>query len=221
MAITSSDIVTPPTGDAFQATWARFKEVNDQVRHFNTLQSHYRTMASTWLLAALGALGFFYSTDRALPVARDAAAVAIGLAAAIGICLLWVLDVLVYHELLVANDEVGRQLECENAWLPQIRHTYANFRSGGAPVRLHISLFYLGSSWLLVALASFAAGHLLWDRYSSTLGGWLIGGATMIIGTVGVRWMYRVADRRFKHKEKLRQRCSRCQPVSHGTNATS
>ena len=213
----SASSTTPATPDIAATIWPRFLETNEQVRHFNTLQSNYRTMASTWLLAALAALGFFYSTDRALPVERDAAAGAIAIAAAVGIGLLWVLDVLVYHELLVASDEVGRQLECEYPWLPQIRHTYGTLRSG-APVRLQISLFYLGSAWLLLAIAAFAIGHLLWWRYEQTVWNWVVGFLIIGMGSAAVYAMYRIADKRHEYKDSLRRRCPRCEPPRSRTS---
>ena len=43
--------------------WRMLLELGVQERHFNELESRYRTLASTWLLATFAALGFIATQD--------------------------------------------------------------------------------------------------------------------------------------------------------------
>jgi hypothetical protein len=77
--------------------WNIYKNLTAQCEHFNTLESTYRALASTWLLAAFAGIGFILKdihSERELYVAAIAAA------GAVGILLLWLLDLMVYHRLL-------------------------------------------------------------------------------------------------------------------------
>ena len=38
--------------------------IGDQEKHFNGLETQYRLLASTWLLASLGAIGFLLKDDK-------------------------------------------------------------------------------------------------------------------------------------------------------------
>lgn len=81
-------------------------------RHFNTVQSGYRTLASTWLLAAFAAIGFVLSTKLTLLVPRELVIAGIGMAASIGIYLLWIIDLLVTPIGLLAAAAWTRQESC-------------------------------------------------------------------------------------------------------------
>lgn len=83
--------IPPPTKPAPTAeTVALLQEMGNYERHFNQLQSTYRSFASAWLLAAFGAMGYVLTQTEPdkllLPTNWLVAAVA--LAACIGIVLL-------------------------------------------------------------------------------------------------------------------------------------
>ncbi len=96
-------------------TVALLQEMGNYERHFNQLQSTYRSFASAWLLAAFGAMGFVLTQTGAqkflLPPHLLIAAVA--LAACIGIVLLWYMDVRVYHRLLEGCFDSAHELESQ------------------------------------------------------------------------------------------------------------
>jgi hypothetical protein len=99
--------------------WNMVQECGEQERHFNTIQGAYRGLASTWLLAMFAGIG--YILDNKINPTHLLIALT-GASIAFGIALLWMLDVLVYHRLLLAAFEEGRNLEDSYAWLPQIRN---------------------------------------------------------------------------------------------------
>ena len=121
-----------------------------QCQHFNGLESTYRALASTWLLAAFGGIGYILNGD----VARQAMLVgAIGGAAALGVVLLWLLDLQVYHTLLVAAFAEQVRLERENPWLPQAAHLMLAAHDG-AGVGPKVVWFYVTAYLLMVAVAA-------------------------------------------------------------------
>jgi hypothetical protein len=77
-----------------------FVELGNYERHFNEMQSRYRALASTWLLATFVGGGFILSQKTfEVPLSRDLAVATLALFGAFGIGLLWNLDLMVYHRL--------------------------------------------------------------------------------------------------------------------------
>src|SRR5262249_13324069 len=89
-----------------------YKELGTYERHFNTVQGTCRTIASTWLLATIGGIGFVLgSTFNSTIIDFRLAGALIASAGAVGIFLLWLLDVKVYHRLLLAVFDEAKTLE--------------------------------------------------------------------------------------------------------------
>jgi len=110
-------------------------------------------LASTWLLAAFAGIGFVLkdlkSPDWPLYMA------AIAGAAAVGIFLIWLIDLMVYHRLLAAAFAEQMELEQRYAWLPKVAHRMMSAH-GGAGVIPKIVWFYIAPYTLLVGIASVA-----------------------------------------------------------------
>jgi hypothetical protein len=133
--------------------WEMYKLLVAQCEHFNKLESTYRALASTWLLAAFAGIGF---------VARDlrdpdrlGLIAAVSTAGALGIVLLWVLDLLVYHRLLNAAFYEQYNLEAKHYWLPQLAHSMFAF-SGKSGVASKLVWFYV-VTYQVLALAAAAS----------------------------------------------------------------
>jgi hypothetical protein len=168
-----------------------FSELGIYERHFNELQSRYRTLTSTWLLGAIAAIGFILTQDLNISVDRSLLVAAIGLAGACGVGLLWNLDLMVYHRLLEAVFSAGQEFESKH-WqqLPQIRDAmYKAMDSHGVVPR--VIFFYLGTagSLLLVAIVAFT----VW--LAEIVGWWSAPIAVVLTGTGGglLMWMYDAA----------------------------
>src|SRR5690348_7673278 len=102
-----------------------YKEYGAYERHFNQMQSGCRRLASTWLLAAFGGIGYAVRKEFNSDVIASGTAVSlIALASGTGIFLLWLLDVVVYHRLLVAVTKAAGKLERNSGW-PQLRDDFA------------------------------------------------------------------------------------------------
>ena|ERR1700674_537586 len=145
----------PPQPPNWPDPWSTITEIGLQERAFNTLQATYRTLASTWLLATFGAVGFVWSSRAVvtLPVPIEVVVLFIGVAGAVGITLVWLLDLMVYHRLLEVVFWTGLAVELEHAEIPPMRiHMYAL----GA-VTPHVKLFYLAMLAAPLTIATFGA----------------------------------------------------------------
>ena len=76
----------------------------------------------------------------------------IAVAGSLGITLLWVVDLLVYHRLLDSNFVEGLILEEQYPWLPPIRSNMMRTQMGQG-VLFCVVLFYSGTIMLLVIIA--------------------------------------------------------------------
>jgi hypothetical protein len=138
--------------------WNIYTELGLIERHFNSLQSGYRALASTWLLAAFAGIGFVLSTKLTLLIPSGLIIAGIGIGASIGIYLLWILDLLVNQRLLDAAFIEARNLETRHKWLPQYRN---NIRTllGGKGLAL-IVWFYIGCTEVMAFVGG--VGLFLW-----------------------------------------------------------
>jgi hypothetical protein len=168
--------------------WDILKELGNSERHFNNLEAEYRKLASIWLLAGFAGMGFILKENPQLALPREIALVAIGLAASIGIFLLWIVDLLVYHQLLDACFIEAKKIEKTHPQLPQVRSSMEHTQGGGKVVTTRLRWFYI----LLTAPVVFAAPlFVLWCQKQYSLKAAIIAGATSaayIGGTSSIIW---------------------------------
>ena len=130
-----------------------YNHIGEEERHFNTLEMEYRKLASQWLLVSLGAIGFILSKQELVPINIWALVIGICMAASVGILVLWLLDLKVYHELLHGAFREGVLLENEFEILPQIRNNMVKSQSGGDIIS-KVILYYFFSILLLIVIAN-------------------------------------------------------------------
>jgi hypothetical protein len=152
---------TSAPGPVDESLIAYFVELGAYERHFNEMQARYRALASTWLLATFAGVGFIVSQDKFEILPVEIAVIAIALAGASGIGLLWNLDLMVYHQLLDAVFAAGLQLEYSHPRLPSLRRNMVR-ATASKGVLPRVIWFYLGTIAVLLLLA--AAGFVVWLR---------------------------------------------------------
>jgi predicted kinase len=129
-------------------------EYGNYERHFNQLQGVYRGLASTWFLACYAGIGFLYSSNlKAFPIPINLAASLTLLAVATIIILFWLLDVMVYHKLLLSVLKASEKVEKE-ANLIELREfmKQSTFKFN---VRRAVSIYYLLPIGVLVVSSIF------------------------------------------------------------------
>jgi hypothetical protein len=125
--------------------------LSDQEKHFNGLETNYRLLSSTWLLGSLGTVGYLLISTDQLTIDFWLLIGLIGAAAGVGIILLWMLDVRVYHKLLNAVFIQGILLEIQYDWLPRARTDMLMLQKGD--VTKSTNLYYTLSSASLFSIS--------------------------------------------------------------------
>jgi len=183
--------------------WDIYKNLTEQCEHFNSIESTYRTLASTWLLAAFAGIGFVLKDIRSEHGSLFIAAIAS--AAAVGIFLLWLLDLMVYHRLLGAAFAEQLALENRHVWLPQVAHGMMGAH-GGAGVVPKIVWFYIASYALLVGIASVALVNGAVPTWSLSAQLLSMAGCFVVLGGAVALYMYSSATSRTKEHAEFRAR---------------
>jgi hypothetical protein len=163
----SIDLAAPrlPQNDKeVEHIWNFYVELGLMERHFDQIQSNYRRLASTWLLAAFAAIGFVLSTKMTPLIPPELFILALGIAGSVGVYLIWVIDLLVNQRLLDANIIQARDLETAHKWLPQVRNNMRMLLRGKG-LRLKLWFYIAGTE---VAALAGGVGLLLWLRTTST-----------------------------------------------------
>lgn len=148
----------------FDQIWKIYQEIGRFELHFNDLESRYRTIASTWILGAFAAMGFAWSADLGVPEDKYLIVAVIGLCVCLGLGLLVMLDLSVYHCLLDAAFIEGKELEEKYDWLPQIRTNMADSQ-GDKGVIWKAKLFYKMSTGIMAVIS--IAAMFVWVNNSN------------------------------------------------------
>ncbi|MFT4217475.1 MAG: hypothetical protein QM619_09885 [Micropruina sp.] len=147
--------------------WEVLVELGVQERHFNDLESRYRTLASTWLLATFAGLGFIATQEVYISFPREILMSIVAFAGSSGIYFLWNLDIMVYHKLLDACFLAGVLLENETEGLPKFRTEMLRSAPKTGGVLRRIILFYIGSIIVVTSL-----GVIIFISWLQTIWGW-------------------------------------------------
>ncbi|TSJ44363.1 hypothetical protein FO440_09345 [Mucilaginibacter corticis] len=119
---TSSPALDKVDTALFEQVMKLVDQIGDKEEHFNHLQTDYRKLASTWLLAAFGACGYCLKSSAELSFDGWYIVFGICVAASMGLGILWLMDLKVYQTLLGAFFIQGVLLELKyDSWLPPIR----------------------------------------------------------------------------------------------------
>ena len=98
-----------------------YSEIGEMERHILGIQSLCRLLSSVWLLGTFTGMAYILSENLNLHIPNELIFVGINTSGLFGICLLWALDLLVYHRQLVWIMAEGHRLEEKYTWLPKLR----------------------------------------------------------------------------------------------------
>lgn len=122
-------------------------------KHYGSLQTKYRLISSTWLLATFAAIGFLFSFEKSLPMDHLLAAVFVCILGIFGQLFLWYEDNIVQEILLDLHVIESLKLEKKNPWLSQIHHRFLHlYKFGTTPIVKGI--FFIGCISLLLLIIS-------------------------------------------------------------------
>lgn len=145
----------------FDEVMKLIQHIGDEERHFNSLELEYRKLSSQWLLVSIAAMGFIFTQQKNLPFNAWIIIAALCAASSIGIFVLWMMDVKVYHELLHAAFRHGVMLEMEHdRFLPPMRIEMVESQTGGDILK-RVKYFYFYSVVVLLIILNVAFHFLL------------------------------------------------------------
>lgn len=140
--------------ELFDKVMRLIEHIGEQEKHFNNLETQYRILASTWLLAALGACGYVLKAGPEFPFDKWYIVFGICFSGAVGISIVGMLDMKVYQKLLHAFFIEGVRLEILYAdWLLPFRINILRSQET-REVTFRIQFYYLVSVSLMVVLGS-------------------------------------------------------------------
>jgi hypothetical protein len=140
----------------FDQVMQLYNHIADEERHFNSIELEYRKLASQWLLVTFGAIGILLGNDFKMPTNFSVWYVIIVICAlsAIGILVIFIVDIKAYHGLLHEAFKSGIALEMKyKTILPPIRINMVLAAKDGDIVNW-VVLFYFFSIASLVGIAT-------------------------------------------------------------------
>jgi hypothetical protein len=154
------------------------EQITGQENHFNDLQTSYRKLASTWLLASFAACGYILKSSD-LPYDEWYFVFGISMAASAGLSILWMMDLTVYQKLLSAYFLQGIILELDYyQWLiPSRINIVRSQRTGEVTSKMQYYYFFSIAILQLLAIISIWNFKVLSDSlaekiiYSLIIGG--------------------------------------------------
>lgn len=133
--------------------------------HFNTMEFEVRKLASAWLLAGFGAIGFILQSqlgEAALGVRPLHLVVIVAALSQLGLFMLWMLDQVVYHGLLDAAFTTALHIERRFTEVPPLRSLMLRLSAPGGSggrgsgMARYMKLFYLLPMAVFLLIATVA-----------------------------------------------------------------
>lgn len=139
-------------GEPKNLVFGLYAQLKAHKDHFSNMQNRYRSLASTWILAAFVGIGYLFSRHKIdLPFNTSIAVVILCVLATIGISLLWHLDIVVYQKLWFGTIIEMARLEKKNKWLLGVNN---EILKAHASKEYHFfqSYFYIGCNIILLVM---------------------------------------------------------------------
>ena len=153
------DSLSKVDAELFNKVMQLTEQIGDKEEHFNKLQTDYRKLASTWLLASLGASGYVLKSSAEIQFDYWYIIFGICLAASAGILILWMMDLKVYQKLLASFFKEGFYLEMQHyEWLPPFRINIVMSQKSGE-IQSKVQYYYFSSITILLLLGTVAVGN--------------------------------------------------------------
>lgn len=190
------------------------QEIGTYERHFNQIQSSYRAIASGWVGAAFGGIGYLltHAEESFLPIPMPALIGGICLVVCIGVMLIWILDLKIYHRLLQACFAAGRALEAGRPYLSDIRRRMDENR---VSVSRGLNWFYYGALTIMVIIG--VGSQYVLPYPSSSSSPLNVYQCVILCGFLGIKLLMLILLRGQPEERAQRDACA----CGHGAPASS
>ena len=148
-----------------------YAEIGLMERHILSLQAYCRLAASLWLWGSFAGMAYIMTENLNIHISNEMIFVCVNTAALLGICVLWTLDLHVYHRQLVWLLSEGRYMESKHNWLPSLRKfRYAQLCHSDSSPRM--VWYYLIQVLMLLILGAASLATWLYKKYPESLAGY-------------------------------------------------
>lgn len=158
----SEYIIDPTSGEDHSLIYGFYSQIKAQKNHFSNMQIRYRSISSTWLLAAFAGIGLLLSRhDLQLPFNTLGGILILSFCTIFGLTLLWHLDIVLYQKLWLGTVVTLAKLEKEHNWLPRVNTNILMIRRT-KEFSFFQSIYYIGLNCIFViigAVTSFIIIH--------------------------------------------------------------
>ncbi|MEN6331399.1 MAG: hypothetical protein ABFD57_05395 [Smithella sp.] len=136
--------------DKFERYW----KLSEMEERYNSSSAGIRGLASAWLLASLGAMGWLFSSYNyeTWPLPLGFLIVVVATMGCFGMITLWVMDQLVFHRLLTSVFIVGLKIEKDDKEIPPIRSMMMKSQEGLGTHRWE-RFFYLSPVFIFILIS--------------------------------------------------------------------
>jgi hypothetical protein len=136
--------------DKFERYW----KLSEMEERYNSSSAGIRGLASAWLLASLGAIGWLLSSynHETWPLPLGFLIIVVTTLGCIGMITLWVMDQLVFHRLLTSVFIVGLKIEKDDKEIPPIRSMMMKTQEGIGTHRWE-RFFYLSPIFVFILMS--------------------------------------------------------------------
>lgn len=137
-------------------------KISEMEQRFNATQSGVRTVASTWMLAAFGAIAVLIRSEDGVTwfFHSHMLIVVVSTMASLGLFALWIVDQVVFQRLLNSAFLVGLKMEHDNPTIPPVR-SVMTYAAEGVGMSRWLRLFYFMPMIAFLVLSSWLT--LLFD----------------------------------------------------------
>lgn len=193
-------VVETISSDRSSLAYGIYTKLRVYLYHYNALKMKYKIITSTWLFATFIGFGYIVSGEAMLPLSNLLSGAFLCWLASIGICLLWFMDVGVYHQLLEAVFVEALEMEKK---FPHLLHSSCQNMVSllGTNKRdpvLYDSLYYAVSSLIIFLTGGASLTLYLYETYPI---GSLVGMAFFILFALGVEgFLLSLAKNSQKHE---------------------
>lgn len=183
-----------------------YTEIGEMERHLLSIQARCRLLSSLWLWGAFAGMAYILAENLNLHISNELIFLGINTTALLGICILWLLDLLVYHRQLVWVMSEGLFLEGKYNWLPNLRKfRYANLCHSDSSPRM--VWYYFVQTVILLILGAGSLATWLYKHQREGLAGYT--SLYVIIVSLIVLIVYIITDDKVPNNPKSRKKSKR------------
>lgn len=132
-----------------------YAEVGEMERHALSIQARLRMLASLWLWGCFAGMAYILTENLNIHIPNELIFLGINTTGIIGVCMLWMLDLKVYHRQLIWIMSEGLYLESKYSWLPHLRkYRYASYCHHDSSPRMVWYYFVQATILLIIGAGS-------------------------------------------------------------------